>query len=103
MYVGSDFQPSDTGESESYTFDFSNDFATSETISSATWSISVVSGTDASASSRLVGSPSNTSTKSSQRVTGLQDGVTYLLRAVVITSAGNTISLYSHVAASAPS
>lgn len=102
MYVGYDSQPSDTGENESYTFDFANDVAVGETVSLATWSIVVVRGVDTMAPSRLVGAPVNAGTKTSQRIALLQDGATYRILASVLTSAGNTLSLWTHVTCSAP-
>lgn len=97
MYAGRDFHPADPGESEIYTFDFVNDVLSGETLSNATWTCEAIEGTDASASSRLSGAPSNTGTKSSHRVANLQEGVKYRLRCVAVTSAGNTVSLFANV------
>ncbi len=102
MYVGRDFDPEDVGENEVFTLDFVNDLASGETITSAVWKCEVKSGSDSQAASRLSGAPSNSGTKSSQRVAGLLTGVTYRLTAVVTTSLSNVISLWSHVACQTP-
>lgn len=102
MYVGYDLQPITPNEVETFTFDFVNDVASGVTIVSATWLCSVASGTDASAASRLAGSPVNAGTRSSQRIAGCLDGVTYLIEARVVLSDGNTESLHSHLPCEAP-
>lgn len=102
MYAGTDYQPADPEESEMYTFNFSNDLGESETITGATWSIKIVDGEDAAFASRLISSPENDNTKTSQRVAGLLPGVQYMLQAVVTTSDGNTLSLWSHVQCDTP-
>ncbi len=84
-----------------------NDLTTGETISSIVggqWNISVTAGTDATASSHLVGSASivvpdgaTSSIATIQRISGLNPDVTYAVQVVVITSLGNTKSLFSHI------
>lgn len=102
MYVGRDFDVADVGENEVYTLDFANDLGDGETLSTTTWTIAVVTGTDASPSSHLSGSPVIDGTASSQRITGLLGGVLYRVQAIVTTSASNTLSLYSHVLGNTP-
>jgi hypothetical protein len=98
MYAGSRFSPSDPDvESEVYTFDFRRDVAAGETLSSATFSIALVAGSDASPAARLSGAASVSGTKASQRIAGLKSGATYRLQCVATTSLGNTVSLYSFV------
>lgn len=97
MYAGSDFQNSTVGESEVYSFDFENDIASGETLSVATFTLSVHEGTDASPSSRLSGSSSISGTIASQRLTGLQSNVTYNLSCSVTTSLNNTLILWARV------
>lgn len=102
MYVGRDFDPSDPGESEVYSLDFSRDLDANEALTAATWTCSVASGSDPSASSRISGSASVSGKTTSQRVTGLQPGVRYRLQAVATTTFGNTVSLWSHVTCASP-
>lgn len=100
MYVGKDFFPSDVGESEDYSFDFVKDLAADETIVSSTWSCTVAEdseGTDADASDHVSVPATFDGTITTQHVSGLVAGVKYVLQAVVETSAGNTVSLWSHV------
>ena len=102
MYVGKDFSPSDPGEEEPYTLNFRRDVADGETVATAAWTCSVADGVDDAAAGHIVGSPTNSGTKTTQRVEGLAAGVKYVLQAVVTTSAGNTVSLWSHVICTAP-
>lgn len=97
MYVGRDFHPADVGESAMYGFDFARDLNDGETIVSVVWSCWAEDGVDASASSRLSGSPSNAGTVTKQRVAGLLQGVKYGLQAMVTTSESNQVSLFSYV------
>lgn len=105
MYVGREFLPSDPGESEDYTFDFVKDLADGETIVGATWSCKVAEdseGEDADAADHVALPASYDGTRTTQHVSGLVAGVKYVLQAVVETSAGNTVSLWSHVECVAP-
>ncbi len=84
-----------------------NDLTSGETISTVVggvWNISVVQGTDATASTHIIGgativtpdgATSNIATV--QRISGLNPGVVYAVQAVVTTSLGNTKSLWSRV------
>jgi hypothetical protein len=97
MYVGRDFSPADVGESAEYTFDFVRDLAVGETITGATWVCWAESGSDPDAAARLIGAPSFSGTRTTQRVAGLLAGVKYGLQAIVTTSANNVVSLFSYV------
>ncbi len=97
MYVGRDFSPSDVGENEIYSLDFVNDLQSGETITAVTFTMTVAQGVDATPSARLNGSPGWTGTRTMQRCSGMLGGVTYTLQAVVTTSLGNTLSLFSHI------
>lgn len=103
MYVGNDFDPSDVGEIENYGFDFTAILGVGETIVSATWVCSVVNGTDPSPSSRLYGTPINTTTITTQKISTLLGGVQYRLQAIATTSFGQVLSLWSHVTCNVPS
>lgn len=103
-YTGGDFDDCDPGEQELYSFDFSvaaNSAVTSDTVVSAVWVIEVISGTDALASSRVLGVPIISGTKVTQMIDGLQPGVTYLLQALATMASGQVLSLYSHVSCTA--
>ena len=77
-------------ESISYTFDFSQVLSNGETISSASTSVLVRDGTDASPSSILGGSPTYSGTMVAQRVTGGLSEVTYRLVVTITTNLSNT-------------
>lgn len=100
MYVGRDFDPSDLGESERFTFDFVNDLQPGDTITSVTWGCETAAKSpisDASAASRIDGPPVFDATRTTQRVTGMVPGVIYMLQANVMTANGDTLTLWSHV------
>jgi hypothetical protein len=99
-----------TVEYETVTFDYGLILAAGVTITSATVSCAVVSGTDATPSSRVTGSPSTTTslqtgapnTAVSQLVGGMVAGVTYRLQCVATTSDGQSLSLWTHLTCQAP-
>ena len=77
--------------------------AINEVIVGSTWSVAVSQGSDASPSSHLIGGPFLSSpTITSQQIGGLVSGVTYIVMATVVTSAGNTLELWSHIPCIAP-
>jgi hypothetical protein len=100
-----------TVEFETVTFDYGLILAAGATITSATVTCSVVSGTDPAPSSRVVGSPSNTrplqigaaSAAMSQLVGAMVAGVTYRLQCVATTSDGQSLSLWTHLTCQVPS
>ena len=104
MYVGADFDPQDGAETDTYTLNFSRDLQPLEVITQSTWTVAVVTGTDASASSRLNGAATidSTGTITSQRFSGLLSTCTYRLTAAVTTNFGNVKSLWSHAPGVAP-
>lgn len=107
MYAGRDFDPQEAIESETFGFNLVNDLTSGETISSVSggaWNISVSKGTDSTASSHIIGAASivipdgaTSLIATTQRISGLNPGVTYCVQAVVATSLGNTKSLFSHI------
>lgn len=110
MYVGKDFDPSDTGEAETYGFDYGAILAAGETIASVVWTCAVISGSDSIPMSRLNGSPNiiaspstgAASAATTQSVSTMLPGVQYRLQALVTTSLGQKLSLWSHVQCNAP-
>lgn len=83
------FSPKQTGETILYGFDFTDDLATGETISSVEGGVIVVtvySGTDATPSAILSGSPSISGNIVSQLITAGTSGVKYKLTCKVITT-----------------
>lgn len=81
-----------TNENELFAFDFGQVLAYNETISTATSSIIVMDGVDASPSSMLIGSPAITNTKVNQRLSGGISEVTYRLIITITTSQGNVVT-----------
>ena len=95
MYAGSNFSSMDSNETELLTFDYSSILGTNETILSATWTVALVGG--AALPVCLSGSPVNTTTTTSQLVTGLTAGNNYVVSAAVATSFGQVLSLWANL------
>lgn len=102
MYVGRDWSVMNTGESEVFGLDFVNDLPTGDSLTSVVFTIAVVSGTDATPSSRLDGSPGISGTTAIQRISDLLPNVNYVLVAIAETALGNTLILYSRVRCMTP-
>jgi len=100
LYVGKDFHPSDSGEDETYAFDFVKDLDDGETLVTSTWYCTVADDSeeeDSDAPDHIVLSASIEGSVTKQRISGLQANVKYVLQAVVTTNFDNTRSLWSHV------
>jgi len=105
MYAGKDFSLAAPEEARDFTFDFFRDLSTGETLTSATWSCEVVSGTDGDAASHIFGAAAITDSEESgladvcttQRISGLVNGVKYRLTALAVTSNTQSLELYAHV------
>jgi hypothetical protein len=89
-------------ENEQFTFDFSPAMGTGETITASSSTVLVVSGTDASPTSILQGSPVVSGQQVAQRVYGGLDGVIYRIQMTVTTSAANTLVLLADLQILAP-
>jgi hypothetical protein len=98
-YVGKDFPLLDPTETADLSFDFTRhpEWERWDYIVSATVTISVVTGTDASAQTRLSGAPTYCNGIVKQRVAGIQAGVKYKLIATATTNKGEVLALYSNV------
>jgi|GEM_PF-2347188 len=99
MYVGRDFDPLQVVEKDSFSLDFVNNLAAGETLLSAEWECEVFQASeepDPDAATRLVGAATVTGTTTSQFV-GNEPvvGCTYVLTAIVETSLGKTLSMWS--------
>jgi hypothetical protein len=104
LYCGRDFSPQERNENEVFGLDFIHDLQPEEVLISSVWTIKVVSGKDSDPTDHLEGPPKVVTpiggilnTASIQRIAGLFPGVTYRVKAVAVTSLGNTKSLWSHV------
>jgi len=73
--------------------------AAGETLISAAWSITLISGVDASPSARLIGAPSIPSSGlvTIQKVGTCQPGAVYDIVVTAISSAGQTLTTNSHL------
>ncbi len=80
-------------ETRNEVFDFTSRLAAGETLSTATVTATVYSGTDASPSAVISGSASISGAKVTQKITAGTLGVMYLLSCSVTTSAGQTLLL----------
>jgi hypothetical protein len=98
MYAGHDFTPSGSGEIELYSFIFTPLLAPGETIVSTGWAAAVDSGAgDAAVASRIIGSAAIADATVSQLAGTFLPGVTYRLYASVVTSRGQSLTLWSRV------
>lgn len=87
------FSTKATAEVEYFFWDFSRLLVGGETISTATITVTVVSGSDASPSAIKSGSTTHTNGVVKQLITGGVNGVFYLLSCAVTTSASHTYTL----------
>ena len=85
-----DFAPKLAGGTAPVVFEFLGDLGAGETISTATVTAAVYSGTDASPSSLISGSASISGTQVSQKLTGGTEGVVYKLTCTITTSVSYT-------------
>lgn len=90
MSIGS-FGPKHPTESRLFGFDFEAELGDGEDLSTATFTMTVVEGTDASPSAMLSGSGVVSGTEALQRVIGGTAGVLYELKCTVTTTSGNTL------------
>ena len=103
MYVGLDFSPQEPEESEVIGLDFVYDVDHDETLLSSTWDMWVVAGVDPNPnhfegpSMEVVPIGSSLKTGTVIRIGGLLPGVTYRVRAKVVTTKGNSRNLWSHI------
>lgn len=103
-YVGRDFSPAETSESQEFGLDFVHDLKDGEVLISAVWELTVREGSDPTPQDHLIDAanvvtPPGTfvASATTQRIGGLLPNVTYTARAVAETSLGNTLSLWSHI------
>jgi len=82
-----------TTENEQFTFDYSPVLGTTETISSATCTVTVKEGTDPTPNAIKVGSPVISGSQVAQRISGGLDGVIYRLEMTATTSATNVYTI----------
>jgi hypothetical protein len=91
-----------TTENEQFTFDFSTVMSSGETISLATSTVEVVSGTDANPTAILVGSPVISGQQVAQRISGGLDGVIYRIEVTSTTSATNVYTIVADLPVLSP-
>ena len=84
------FEHKDPSEAIFYGFDFAPLLGTGETISSATASMRVTQGIDASAAAMLSGAPSISAGIVKQKIVNGVAGAVYLFGLSIVTSAGQT-------------
>ena len=105
MYAGRDYDPAEIDESQVFGLDFVRDIPETAVLIAATWSLTLISGTDSDPSIHLIGPASLVIPKGSIRLTGTQQRIAGLLpncvynaRALVTTNEGDTVALNSHIA-----
>ncbi len=99
-YVGKDFPLQDPTETADLTFDFSRhpDWERWDRISSAEVSVTVVKGTDPTASSRISGSsPTICGAKVTQAFANPLNAVKYKITVLATLCNGNELGLYSNL------
>lgn len=97
-YIGGDFDPMDVTENNVFVIDFVNYIPSGSSITQATITMGLKSGTDPNPSSHLYGSPSiSDGTRVSQGAQNLLNGNIYTFEVVGVTSQGNAVSLWSHI------
>lgn len=100
--MSSSFSYKVTTENEQFTFDYSPVMASPETISSATCTVTVVSGTDSNPSAILVGSPVISGLQVAQRIYNGLDGVIYRLNMTATTSLSNVYTIIADLQVLSP-
>ena len=86
-----------SGETVTIPFSFLSHHATGETISSASTTATVYSGTDASPSAIIRGAASISGSTVSQKITAGTEGVTYLLLCSATTSTGQILKISGYL------
>jgi len=86
-----------SGETVTIPFSFLSHLATGETISSASTTATVYSGTDASPSAIISGAASISGSTVSQKITAGTEGVTYLLLCSATTSTGQILKISGYL------
>jgi hypothetical protein len=103
MYAGQDWDPLDVVETDVFSLNFINDLNSGEGIVTAAFSIGVTFGNDPTPYSRLVGPPGVLGTVVSQTVSQPPaPGIIYWLSALVTTTTGRQLELWSHFPSVAP-
>lgn len=96
MRAVGNFSPINPGESEVFGFDFTNDLPPTDTIEGTpVATLSVISGLDQNAASRIDGAAEVTGNIVLQRITGPLSGVVYGFQIAVETRLGNTLILWA--------
>lgn len=85
------FDPKVPAAREFFSFDFRWQLAVAETISSAVWTVTVLSGTDAAPSAMKSGNPVIAGSKVSHLIIGGIAGVKYCMECKAATNAGQEI------------
>lgn len=86
-----------SSETINQAFDFTSRLGVAETISTKVVTATVYSGTDASPSAIISGSPTSSGAVVTQALTGGVTGVTYLVVCAITTSAGQALRLSGYL------
>lgn len=98
MQTVEDFAAKFVGETKNYVFDFTSELAPSETISSATVTATVYSGTDGSPSAIINGADTTSGPRVTQSITGGVAGVIYYVVCSATTSASQILRRVGYIA-----
>ena len=109
-FAGQDFPDTNIGEAPDFAFNWATApwFAPSETILTAVFTCALVSGSDPSPNSHIVGPAGISNFVTTQKVdftdpNATQSGNVYRLQCTITTSLGQTLVLYAHTNVLAPS
>lgn len=97
------FDPKLPAGQEIFAFDFVKALSTGETITSASWAVTVLSGTDAAASTMASGPVTIAGSKVSQLIINGVSGVRYLIECIATTSLTQRIPAYASLYVTDPS
>jgi hypothetical protein len=103
MYIGSDLPDMTPADIRTVGFDFINDLASGEALTSSVGfcevpaDLNVGAPVDPNPSSRITNGPTVVGNTVGVQLTGLIAGIIYRVRIVAATNAGNHPELYSHV------
>ena len=106
-FAGQDFSPIGIGSVQILSFDYAQLLEPNETISSATWSAELTSGTDPNPQDIVDGSAQVDGTSVAQLIdltntTNVVNANVYLLTCAAMTSLGQTLLVWAHLPAVTP-
>ena len=97
MYAGRDFDVFSTGEKQTIGFDFVNDLPDGDSLSAASFTLTLSQGVDPNPANHLDGLPNIVGADAIQTLSGLLPNCNYTLTCTASTTLGSTLVLFAHV------